>query len=127
MTADPKPTVRHIPRQGLATRNADGRSMAGWVTGGALVVALALGFALPARAEADDDRGRGPKVPRSCAITIYGEDRSVTLYPEACLRSAGIEGRLPRACANHATLYGHEDRVYSASCLRSAGFRVARH
>lgn len=126
MTVDPKKTARRIPRQGVGAGTTDGRDAATWVTCGALVIALLLGFALPARAEADDDWGRDPKVPRACAITIYGEDRAVTLYPEACLRSAGIKGRLPRACANHAIIYGHEDRVYSASCLRSAGFRVGR-
>jgi len=139
MYPDPKITVRHIPRQGIVTATADSRWATTGLTVGALVVALVLGFALPAKSEADDDRSKGSgdaygfqpvkhaKVPKICAITIHGEERSVTLYPERCLRSEGFDHRLPRACANSATIYGRDDRVYSVSCLRSAGFRVAGH
>lgn len=65
------------------------------------------------------------RVPSVCAISIDGTERSVTLYPESCLRSEGFKPRLPRRCANTATIFGERDRVYSAQCLRDAGFRVA--
>jgi hypothetical protein len=65
------------------------------------------------------------RVPSVCAISIDGAERSVTLYPESCLRSEGFKSRLPRGCANTATIYGERDRVYSAQCLRNAGFRVS--
>lgn len=65
------------------------------------------------------------RVPSVCAISIDGADRSVTLYPESCLRAEGFEYRLPRGCANSATIFGERDRVYSAQCLRDAGFRVS--
>jgi hypothetical protein len=64
------------------------------------------------------------RVPSVCAISIDGADRSVSLYPESCLRAEGFDYRLPRGCANSATIYGERDRVYSAQCLRDAGFRV---
>lgn len=67
---------------------------------------------------------RSKRVPSVCAISIDGADRSVTLFPESCLRERGFEYRLPRGCANSATIFGERDRVYSAQCLRDAGFRV---
>lgn len=68
---------------------------------------------------------RSDRVPAVCAITIDGAQRSVTLYPEHCLRREGVKGRLPKGCANTATIFGRKDRVYAAQCLRDAGFRVA--
>jgi hypothetical protein len=65
------------------------------------------------------------RVPAICAITIDGAERSVTLYPESCLRREGFDRRLPRGCANQASVFGRDDRVYSAQCLRDAGFRVS--
>jgi hypothetical protein len=67
---------------------------------------------------------KNKRVPAVCAISIDGADRSVTLYPESCLREEGFDYRLPRGCANTATIFGERDRVYSAQCLRDAGFRV---
>jgi hypothetical protein len=67
---------------------------------------------------------KNKRVPSVCAISIDGTDRSVTLFPESCLRAEGFDYRLPRGCANGATIYGERDRVYSARCLRDAGFRV---
>lgn len=67
---------------------------------------------------------KSKSVPSVCAISIDGAERSVTLYPESCLREEGFDYRLPRACANSATIYGERDRVYSAQCLREAGFRL---
>jgi len=136
----------------IARRGAVVAGLGFWLTGGALVMALVLGLAMPAKADKKDDLIKGlaaalvvgviiseldhspdakpvkqPKVPAVCAITIHGDERSVTLYPERCLRREGFDYRLPRSCANSATIYGREDRVYSASCLRSAGFRIERH
>lgn len=68
---------------------------------------------------------KSKRVPAVCAISIDGADRTVTLYPESCLRDAGVDQRLPRYCANTATIFGERDRVYSAQCLKEAGFRVA--
>lgn len=68
---------------------------------------------------------KSKRVPAVCAISIDGVDRSVTLYPENCLREAGFDYRLPRGCANTATIFGERDRVYSAQCLKDAGFRVS--
>jgi hypothetical protein len=68
---------------------------------------------------------KSKRVPSVCAISIDGGERSVTLYPESCLRAEGFDYRLPRGCANGATIYGERDRVYSAQCLRDAGFRVS--
>ena len=65
------------------------------------------------------------RVPSVCAISIDGAERSVSLYPESCLRDEGIKTRLPRHCANSATIFGQRDRVYSSQCLRDAGFRVS--
>lgn len=67
---------------------------------------------------------KNKRVPSVCAISIDGTERSVTLYPESCLRAEGFDYRLPRGCATGATIYGERDRVYSAQCLRDAGFRV---
>jgi hypothetical protein len=68
---------------------------------------------------------KSKRVPSVCAISIDGAEKSVTLYPESCLRAEGFDYRLPRGCANSATIYGERDRVYSAQCLRDAGFRVS--
>ncbi|MES2916695.1 MAG: hypothetical protein V4753_16375 [Pseudomonadota bacterium] len=68
---------------------------------------------------------KSKRVPAVCAISIDGADRSVTLYPESCLRAEGFDYRLPRGCANSATIFGERDRVYSAQCLRDAGFRIS--
>lgn len=67
---------------------------------------------------------KSKRVPSVCAISIDGAERSVTLFPESCLRAEGFDYRLPRGCANSATIYGERDRVYSAQCLRDAGFRI---
>lgn len=67
---------------------------------------------------------KSKRVPSVCAISIDGAERSVTLYPESCLRDEGFKARLPRGCANTATIFGQRDRVYSAQCLRDAGYRV---
>jgi hypothetical protein len=68
---------------------------------------------------------KAKRVPSVCAISIDGAERSVTLYPESCLREEGFTYRLPRHCANGATIFGERDRVYSAQCLREAGFRLS--
>lgn len=68
---------------------------------------------------------RAPRVPAVCAIEIDGDHRSVTVYPESCLRDEGFDYRLPRDCAKTARVYGRPDRIYGVQCLRSAGFRVS--
>ena len=68
---------------------------------------------------------KNKRVPSVCAISIDGAERSVTLYPESCLRQEGFDYRLPRGCANGATIFGERDRVYSAQCLRDAGFKIS--
>jgi hypothetical protein len=68
---------------------------------------------------------KSKRVPSVCAISIDGAERSVTLYPESCLRAEGFDYRLQRGCANSATIFGERDRAYSAQCLRDAGFRVS--
>lgn len=68
---------------------------------------------------------RAPRVPSVCAIEIDGDHRSVTVYPESCLRDEGFRYELPRSCAKTARVYGRPDRIYGVQCLRSAGFRVA--
>jgi hypothetical protein len=73
----------------------------------------------------DPEPVRNKRVPSVCAISIDGADRSVTLYPESCLREEGFDYRLPRGCANEATIFGERDRVYSAQCLRDAGFKLS--
>jgi hypothetical protein len=70
---------------------------------------------------------RAPRVPEVCAIEVDGNRRSVTVYPESCLRDEGFDYRLPRDCAKTARIYGRADRIYGVQCLRSAGFRVAGH
>lgn len=70
---------------------------------------------------------KSKRVPSVCAITIDGAERSVTLYPESCLRREGLDQRLPRNCASDARIFGRDDRVFSAQCLRDAGFRVSAY
>lgn len=62
------------------------------------------------------------RIPSYCAISIDGERRNVTLYPESCLLDAGVRGDLPRQCASRATIFGQRDRVYGDDCLASAGY-----
>jgi hypothetical protein len=137
-----------IASHGIAETTLSGRRLAAMITGGAAALALVLATAIPARAEPNDltkaliaalvvgaiahelnDKDKpapvtSKRVPAVCAISIDGAERSVTLFPESCLRKEGFDYRLPRYCANSATIFGKRDRVYSAQCLREAGFRV---
>ncbi|MBN8632758.1 MAG: hypothetical protein J0L76_18125 [Rhodobacterales bacterium] len=140
----------HIASHGIGETTLSGRRLTAMITGGAAVLALVLATAIPARAETNDltkaliaalvvgaiahelkdndkpapEPAKAKRVPSVCAISIDGADRSVTLYPESCLREKGFKYRLPRHCANTATIFGERDRVYSAKCLKDAGFRV---
>lgn len=67
------------------------------------------------------------RIPAVCAIAIDGARRSVTVYPETCLRREGIRGPLPRHCSHEARIYGQWDRIYGVDCLRNAGFTVQDH
>ncbi len=144
-----------IAAQGISETTLSGRRLASMITAGAVALALVLATAIPARAEKNDlakaliaalvvgaiahelnDKDKPAplpepvktrRVPAVCAISIDGAERSVTLFPESCLRREGFDYRLPRHCANGATIFGKRDRVYSAQCLRDAGFRVSAH
>jgi len=156
MRNDDRSRPRRIASRGIPESGISGRRLATLVTAGAAALALALGAALPAKAdrsedlakallgalvvgvlvnELDDGRTAAPRgipprpatsrrVPAVCAITIDGAQRSVTLYPESCLRREGLKAGLPQRCASPARIFGRRDRVYSAQCLRDAGFRV---
>ncbi|MCB6179389.1 hypothetical protein LHP98_14800 [Rhodobacter sp. Har01] len=65
-----------------------------------------------------------PRIPAVCAIQIDGQRRSVTVYPESCLRDEGVRAKLPRHCSHEARIYGKWDRIYGVDCLREAGFEV---
>lgn len=136
-------------------RGVSGRCFATLMTAGAAILALVLATAMPAHADKKDDLAKAliaalvigaiihetkrndptpaplpdpvaqPRVPAVCAIQIDGAQRSVTLYPESCLRREGFNYRLPRGCASNAQIFGRDDRVYSIQCLRDAGFRVS--
>lgn len=136
-----------------AQRGMSGRRFTTMLTGGAAILAMVLATAMPARADKKDDLAKAliaalvigaivnetkkddpkPKpepvkqrrIPASCAITIEGVQRDVTLYPESCLRREGFEYRLPRDCATNASIFGRADRVYTTQCLRDAGFRIS--
>ncbi len=131
-------------------RGMSGHRFTTMLTVGAVVIAMVLATAMPARADKKDDLAkaliaalvigaivhetnrddrrpepvRQPRVPEICAISISGAQRDVTLYPASCLRREGFNYRLPRGCANEARIFGKRDTVYSAQCLRDAGFRV---
>lgn len=66
------------------------------------------------------------RIPAVCALEFEGEQRSVIVYPESCLRDEGVRGRLPTACAKVARIYGQRDHIYSERCLRDAGFTLPR-
>jgi hypothetical protein len=141
-----------ITGHGIGETTLSGRRVAAMITGGAAALALVLATAIPARAEKNDltkaliaalvvgaiahelndkdkpaplpEPVKTKRVPAVCAISIDGAERSVTLFPESCLRKQGFDYRLPRYCANGATIFGKRDRIYSAQCLRDAGFRL---
>lgn len=153
MSVEYRSTSRRIASQGIPESSLSGRRFAAMLTGGAAALALVLATAIPARAEKNDlakaliaalvvgaiahelkdkpaplpvpEPVKTKRVPAVCAISIDGAERSVTLYPESCLRDEGFDYRLPRHCANSATIFGERDRVYSAQCLKDAGFRVS--
>jgi hypothetical protein len=154
MSVEYRSPSRRIAAQGITETTLSGRRLAALVTAGAAALALVLATAIPAKAEKNDlakaliaalvvgviahelkdkdkpapvpvpEPVKNKRVPQICAISIDGADRSVTLYPESCLREEGFDYRLPRGCANTATIFGERDRVYSAQCLHDAGFRV---
>lgn len=155
MSAEYRSSSVRIASRGISETGLSGRRFASAMTGGALVLALVLGAAVPAKADKKDDLAKAviaalvvgtiihelndkPKpvapqpepvkqkrVPAVCAISIDGAQRSVSLYSENCLRRQGFDHRLPRGCASDARIFGREDRVYSAQCLRDAGFRLS--
>lgn len=154
MSVEFRSKSHRIASRGIAEGNLSGRRFAAMLTGGAAALAVVLATAIPAKADKKDDLAKAliaalvvgaiahelkddkkpapvpepvkqPRVPAVCAISIDGADRSVTLFPESCLRQEGFDYRLPRGCANGATIFGERDRVYSAQCLRDAGFRVS--
>jgi len=144
-----------IARSAPVARGISGSRFATLITCGAVVLALVLATALPARADKKDDLAKAliaalvigaiihetkrkdpkpvplpapvsqPRVPSVCAIEIDGAERSVALYTESCLRREGFAYRLPRDCASTARIFGREDMVYGVQCLRDAGFRVS--
>ena len=149
-----RPRTTRLSAQGQGASPLSARGLATILTGGAAVLALVLATAIPAKADKKDDLAkaliaavvigaianelknkpepvpeplpvRHPRVPSICAISIDGVERSVTLYPESCLRAEGFNHTLPRGCANGASIFGERDRVYSAQCLRDAGFKVS--
>jgi hypothetical protein len=151
-----KPRTTRLAAQGQDASPLSARGLATILTGGAAVLALILATAIPAKADKKDDLAKAliaavvigvianelkakpepvpvpipvkhPRVPSVCAISIDGAERSVTLYPESCLRAEGFTHSLPRGCANGASIFGERDRVYSAQCLRDAGFKVSGH
>ncbi|MES2142791.1 MAG: hypothetical protein V4516_00160 [Pseudomonadota bacterium] len=97
----------------------------------AIAAAIVLGLIVKGldkkrdRPRAEPEPVRRPRVPTACAIELDGAQRSVTVYPESCLKAEGFDYPLPRDCAKTARIYGRPDRVYGVQCLRSAGFRVA--
>lgn len=142
--------LRPRTTRAAAQATLSARGLGAMMTGGAAVLALILATAIPAKADKKDDLAkaliaalvigaiahelkdkpaplpvRHPRVPSVCAISIDGAERSVTLYPESCLRAEGFTHPLPRNCANRATIFGERDRVYSAQCLWDAGFKVS--
>ncbi len=156
MSVEFRSKSHHIPSHGISESTLTGRRFAAMLTGGAAALALVLATAIPAKADKKDDLAKAlaaalvvgiianelkdkrkpapqpepvssRRIPSVCAISIDGADRSVSLYPESCLRAEGFRHRLPRGCSNGATIFGERDRVYSAKCLRDAGFRVAGH
>ncbi|NHB76430.1 hypothetical protein [Rhodobacter calidifons] len=156
MSAEFRSKSHIIPSHGISESTMTGRRFTAMLTGGAAALALVLATAIPARADKKDDLAKAlvaalvvgaiahelkdnrkpapqpepvssKRVPSVCAISIDGADRSVSLYPESCLRAEGFRHRLPRGCSNGATIFGERDRVYSAQCLRDAGFRVQGH
>lgn len=149
-----RPRTTRLSAHGQGASPLSARSLASLLTGGAAVLALVLATAIPAKADKKDDLAKAliaavvigaiaselkdkpepapeplpvkhPRVPAVCAISIDGVERSVTLYPESCLRAEGFNHILPRGCANGASIFGERDRVYSAQCLRDAGFTVS--
>ena len=149
MPATVKPNPSRTALRPRPRRETEPRRLATALTLGAAVLAIALGAALPAKADKKDDLAkallgalvvgvivnelndtpraepvRHPRVPATCEISIQGNQRSVSLFPESCLRREGFDYRLPRGCATTARIFGRQDRVYSAQCLQDAGFRV---
>jgi len=149
-----KPGTTRLAAQRQRANTLSARGLATILTGGAVVLALILATAIPAKADKKDDLAKAliaavvigaianelkdkpkpvpvpvkhPRVPSVCAISIDGVERSVTLFPESCLRAEGFNYTLPRGCANGASIFGERDRVYSAHCLRDAGFKVSGH
>ena len=144
-----KPRTTRQMLQAEQARTRSPRSLATLATAGAALLALLLATAIPAKADKKDDLAKAliaalvvgaivseiddnhkpkpvkhPKVPAVCAISVEGAARTVTLYPESCLKDHGLK-HLPRDCAARATIFGQRDRVYSAKCLRDAGFKLS--
>lgn len=149
-----RPRISRNAARGTAAGTPSARSLATILTAAAALLALVLATAIPAKADKKDDIAKAliaalvigalanelkdkpnpvpqvipvkhPRVPSVCAISIDGAERSVTLFPESCLRTQGFDYALPRGCATGATVFGQRDRVFSAQCLRDAGFKVS--
>ncbi len=66
---------------------------------------------------------RASILPAQCAVQIRGRRQSETVYPENCLRRAGIDRRLPQHCEVTIQGRGHGRTAYEENCLLNSGFR----
>lgn len=78
----------------------------------------------PRRDVYDHHRDRRATVlPAQCAVQVRGYRISETVYPERCLRRAGVDRRLPERCEVSLQGRGRDRTAYEENCLLNAGFR----
>jgi hypothetical protein len=74
---------------------------------------------------------RATVLPAQCAVQLRGHRQSEVVYPERCLRRAGVDRRLPQRCEVSLSGHrrgsergrGHGRTAYEQNCLLNAGFR----
>lgn len=111
-----------IASRGISETGTSGRRFATALTGGALVLALVLGAAMPAKADKKDNLAKALIAALVVGAVASGVDAKPKPPPVVVAPEPVKQNRVPSVCA--ISIDGAERSVslYSESCLRREGF-----
>ena len=110
-----------IPSRGVAETGTSGRRFATALTGGALVLALILGAAMPAKADKKDDLAKA-LIAALVVGAIVNELDAKPKAPPVVVTEPEKQKRVPSVCAISIDGAQRSVSLYSENCLRSEGF-----
>ncbi len=121
MSAEYRSRSIRIAAQGITESGVSGRRFASVLTGAALVLALLLGAALPAKADKKDDLAKA--LLGALVVGVIVNELNDKQKPPAVVTPEPVkQKRVPSVCA--ISIDGSERSVslYSENCLRREGF-----